>query len=451
MHGNNKGDDELRAAAEAGARFVVVDALDEIERAAGAGVGRVLVRVTPGIDADTHAAIRTAHHGSKFGLPPDQAAKAIAAGREAGLDVAGLHLHIGSQLLDTEAAKSSIDWLGAFAADCRAELGWVPSVVDLGGGLGIQYVEGERPPAIAEFVGTLLERLDHAWTLHGLPRPDVILEPGRSLVGHAAVTLYRVGVVKQATESTTYVAIDGGMSDNPRPQLYGARYEALLANRADEEPSGAYTVCGKHCESGDVLIDSVQLPEPRRGDLLAVPGTGAYTLAMGSNYNAVPRPAAVLVSERRGPPHPPPRDRGRPARAGGARYLNGGRSLSRNGFRGFWLKLNSRRQVAEHRHVLADRRPRVGPPVRRRVEPQTAEEVVLDELGVGVEAQDLVVDEAAPRVRRDQERGHPQAVAVLVDRRRHDVVVETAPVVPREEDRAGGPVRTSHDRVDHSS
>ncbi len=296
VHGNNKGDDELRAAAEAGARFVVVDALDEIERAAAAGVGRVLVRVTPGIEADTHAAIRTAHHGSKFGLPPDQAAKAIAAGREAGLDVAGLHLHIGSQLLDTEAARSSIDWLGAFAADCRAELGWVPSVVDLGGGLGIEYVEGERPPAIAEFVATLLERLDHAWTLHGLPRPEVILEPGRSLVGHAAVTLYRVGVVKQATESTTYVAIDGGMSDNPRPQLYGARYEALLANRADEEPSGAYTVCGKHCESGDVLIDSVQLPEPRRGDLLAVPGTGAYTLAMGSNYNAVPRPAAVLVS-----------------------------------------------------------------------------------------------------------------------------------------------------------
>ena len=256
----------------------------------------MLVRVTPGIDADTHAAIRTAHHGSKFGLPPEQAAAAIAEGRAAGLEVAGLHLHIGSQLLDTEAARSSIDWLGAFAADCRAELGWEPGVIDLGGGLGIQHVEGERPPAIAQFVGALLERLDHAWALHGLSRPAVILEPGRSLVGHAAVTLYRVGVVKRATETTTYVAIDGGMSDNPRPQLYGARYEALLANRADEEPSGAYTVCGKHCESGDVLIDSVRLPEPRRGDLLAVPGTGAYTLSMGSNYNAVPRPAAVLVS-----------------------------------------------------------------------------------------------------------------------------------------------------------
>lgn len=296
VHGNNKSDEELRAAAGAAVRFVVLDALDEIRRSASAGVGHVLVRVTPGIEADTHPAIRTAHHGSKFGLPPGQAAKAIAAGLEAGLDVAGLHLHIGSQLLGTEAARSSIDWLGAFAADCRAELGWEPSVVDLGGGLGIQYVEGERPPAIAEFVGTLLDRLDHAWTLHGLLRPEVILEPGRSLVGHAAVTLYRVGVVKQASETTTYVAVDGGMSDNPRPQLYGARYDAVLANRADEEPSGAYTVCGKHCESGDVLIESVQLPEPRRGDLLAVPGTGAYTLAMGSNYNAVPRPAAVLVS-----------------------------------------------------------------------------------------------------------------------------------------------------------
>jgi len=297
LHGNNKGDEELRAAAEAGARFVVLDALEEIPRAAAVGVRRVLVRVTPGIDADTHPAIRTAHHGSKFGLSPAQALAAIKQARDAGLEVAGLHLHIGSQLLDTEAARTSIDWLGAFAADCRAELGWEPQVVDLGGGLGIQYVEGERPPPVHDFVAMLLERLEHAWRLHDLPVPEVILEPGRSLVGRAAVTLYRVGVVKRATETTTYVAVDGGMSDNPRPQLYGARYSAVLANRAEEEPSGKYTVCGKHCESGDVLIESIQLPEPRRGDLLAVPGTGAYTLGMGSNYNAVPRPAAVLVAD----------------------------------------------------------------------------------------------------------------------------------------------------------
>jgi diaminopimelate decarboxylase len=296
VHGNNKGDDELRAAAEADARFVVLDALDEIDRAASAGVKRVLVRVTPGIEADTHPAIRTAHHGSKFGLPPDQALETIASARAAGLEVGGLHLHIGSQLLNAQAARTSVDWLGGFAGACRNELGWEPGVVDLGGGLGIEYVEGDHALTIADFVATLLERLEQGWALHGLARPQLILEPGRSLVGRAAVTLYRVGVVKRASETTTYVAIDGGMSDNPRPQLYGARYSALLANRAYEEPAGTYTVCGKHCESGDVLIEDVALAEPRRGDLLAVPGTGAYTLGMGSNYNAVPRPGAVLVA-----------------------------------------------------------------------------------------------------------------------------------------------------------
>jgi diaminopimelate decarboxylase len=299
VHGNNKSDEELRAAAEAGARFVVLDALDEVERAAAAGVRAVLVRVTPGIDADTHAAIRTAHHGSKFGLPPEQAIAAVARAGEAGLDVQGLHVHVGSQLLDTQAARTSVDWLASSAADCRAELGWTPAVVDLGGGLGIQYVEDEAPPSIEDFVSALLTRLEHEWELHRLPMPQVVLEPGRSLVGAAGVTLYRVGVVKEATETTTYVSVDGGMSDNPRPQLYGARYTALLAERVHEEPAGTYTVCGKHCESGDVLIESIALPEPRRGDLLAVPATGAYTLGMGSNYNAVPRPAAVLVGAGR--------------------------------------------------------------------------------------------------------------------------------------------------------
>jgi diaminopimelate decarboxylase len=294
VHGNNKSDEELREAAKAGARFVVLDALDEVERAAAAGVKDVLVRVTPGIEADTHEAIRTAHHGSKFGLPRDQALEAVVRAREAGLEPAGLHLHIGSQLLDTRAALETVDWLGPFVTRTREEPGWEPAVVDLGGGLGIRYVEQDHPPAIAEFVGALLARLADTWP--GDP-PQVILEPGRSLVGRAGVTLYRVGVVKQASETRTFVAIDGGMSDNPRPQLYGARYSALLANRADEEPTGTFSVCGKHCESGDVLIDEARLPEPRRGDLLAVPGTGAYTLAMGSNYNAVPRPAAVLVRD----------------------------------------------------------------------------------------------------------------------------------------------------------
>jgi diaminopimelate decarboxylase len=295
VHGNNKSDEELRAAAEADARFVVLDAPDEPERAARAGVQHVLVRVTPGIDAETHDAIKTGHHGSKFGLPPPDARDALLRAQELGLDAAGLHVHIGSQLLETSGARMTIDWLAAFAADCRAELGWTPAVVNLGGGLGIPYVADDPAPAPEAFVGALLAQVEHAWRLHDLPQPELVLEPGRSLVGQAGCTLYRVGVVKQASEATTYVAIDGGMSDNPRPQLYGARYSALVANRAAEEPSGSFAVCGKHCESGDVLIERVALPEPRRGDLLAVPATGAYTLGMGSNYNGVPRPAAVLV------------------------------------------------------------------------------------------------------------------------------------------------------------
>jgi len=296
VHGNNKSEEELRAAAGARVRFVVLDALDEVELAAAAGVRDVLVRVTPGIAADTHEKIRTAHEGSKFGLPPDQALQAVAAAREAGLEPAGLHLHIGSQLLHMEAGLETVDWLGPFLARARDELAWEPTVVDLGGGLGIRYVEGDEPPPIRDFVSALLARLAEAWPGG---QPQVIIEPGRSLVGRAGVTLYRVGVVKHATPELTYVAVDGGMSDNPRPQLYGARYSALLANRADERATGTYDVAGKHCESGDVLIEGARLPEPRRGDLLAVPATGAYTLSMGSNYNSVPRPAAVLVSEGR--------------------------------------------------------------------------------------------------------------------------------------------------------
>ena len=295
VHGNNKSDEELRAAADANVRFVVLDALDEVERAAAAGVRDVLVRVTPGIAADTHEKIRTAHEGSKFGLPPDQALEVVLRARETGaLATAGIHLHIGSQLLHMEAGLETVDWLGPFLARARDEIGWEPTVVDLGGGLGIRYVEADEPPRIADFVSALLARLAQAW--QGEP-PQVILEPGRSLVGRAGVSLYRVGVIKRASADLTYVAVDGGMSDNPRPQLYGARYSALLANRADEEPAHAYDVCGKHCESGDVLIEGARLPEPRRGDLLAVPATGAYTLSMGSNYNSVPRPPAVLVAD----------------------------------------------------------------------------------------------------------------------------------------------------------
>ena len=297
VHGNNKSVDELEAAARADAWLVVLDAPDEIELAAHAGVKRVLVRTTPGVEADTHPAIRTAHHGSKFGLPPDQTLEAIGRARAAGLEVAGLHVHVGSQLVDDSAAIETVEWLAGFAERCNRELGWTPRIVDVGGGLGIQYVPGRAPPSIAEFVGTVVGHLNAQWTALGLPSPQLVLEPGRSIIGRAGMTLYEVGAVKEVMGSTRYVAVDGGMSDNPRPQLYQAQYVGLLANRAAESPNGTYVVCGKHCESGDVMIRDLPLPDPKRGDLLAVPATGAYTLTMASNYNLVPRPAAVLVSD----------------------------------------------------------------------------------------------------------------------------------------------------------
>jgi diaminopimelate decarboxylase len=293
VHGNAKSDEELRAAAEIGAT-VVLDGEDEPARAAAAGVRRVLVRLTLGVEADTHEAIRTGHHGSKFGLPPDEALSAVERARKLGLDVAGLHVHVGSQLADVSAHLATIERLAAFAARCRDELGWTPALVDVGGGFAVRHVLEEPAIDLGAAVRSVVEAVGRSWEAAGLPAPQLVLEPGRALVGSAGVTLYRVRSVKHLPD-VTWVAVDGGMSDNPRPQLYGARYTALSATRADEPPDVTVSVAGVHCESGDVLIDDVALPTPAHGDLLAVPATGAYVLALSSNYNANPRPAAVLV------------------------------------------------------------------------------------------------------------------------------------------------------------
>lgn len=293
VHGNAKADEELRAAAEAGAT-VVLDG-DEAERAATAGVRRVLVRVTLGVEADTHEAIRTGHHGSKFGLPPDHALRTVEAALALDLEVAGLHIHVGSQLADTSGHLETIDLLASFAVRCRAELGWTPELVNVGGGFGIRHVLEEREAPLGELAAEVAEAVARSWGEHGLAAPRLMLEPGRALVGQAGVTLYRVLNVKRL-DGVTWVAVDGGISDNPRPELYGARYTALSASRADQPATETVSIAGLHCESGDVLIDDVSLPPPRPGDLLAVPATGAYTLAMSSNYNATPRPAAVLVA-----------------------------------------------------------------------------------------------------------------------------------------------------------
>ncbi|MBA2643313.1 MAG: diaminopimelate decarboxylase [Actinobacteria bacterium] len=294
VHGNAKSDEELRAAAEAGAT-VVLDAEDETERAASVGVARVLVRVTLGVEADTHEAIQTGHHGSKFGLPPAAAFRAVERARSLGLDVAGVHVHVGSQLADTAAHDETVELLASFATLCRDELGWEPAVVNVGGGFAVRHVPEEPEVRLGTVTRLAADGVLRAWRANDLREPQLVLEPGRALVGQAGVTLYRIRSVKRL-DDVTWVAVDGGMSDNPRPGLYGARYTALSAARADEPASETVSVAGLHCESGDVLIDDVLLPSPRPGDLLAIPVTGAYTLAMSSNYNATARPAAVLVA-----------------------------------------------------------------------------------------------------------------------------------------------------------
>jgi diaminopimelate decarboxylase len=293
VHGNNKSDAELTAAAAADA-MVVLDSSDEVERAQEAGVRRVLVRLTPGVEAHTHRSIQTAHDESKFGLDPKQALRTLAAAHHNGLEPIGVHVHVGSQLDRPDESLLAVDRLVEFCARCRDELGWTPQLVDLGGGFAVAQTPHDQVTDGPEFAKALADRFRSAWP-DGEPQPRLSFEPGRSLVGRAGVTLYRVGATKRSG-GVDYVAIDGGMSDNPRPQLYGARYHAILANRTGA-PDGTFRIAGKHCENGDVLIDAIDLPRPERGDLLAVPATGGYTLAMASNYNAAPRPAAVLVAD----------------------------------------------------------------------------------------------------------------------------------------------------------
>jgi diaminopimelate decarboxylase len=279
MHGNNKSDDELRMAIEAGVAHVVVDSFDEIdrlERLAGDGGQRVMLRITPGIKPTTHSYIQTGQEDSKFGFALADVPRAVERSREAGLDLRGLHAHIGSQVFELEAYER----LGEVLAD----LGDWP-LVNLGGGLAIAYTRDDAPPSIEDYAEALLRRAPE--------RVTVLCEPGRSLVGNAGVTLYTVGTVKR--DVRTYVAVDGGMSDNLRPMLYDARYEAEIADRF-----GGQTLCtiaGKHCESGDILVRDVQLDDPRPGDVLVIPATGAYGHAMANNYNAIPRPPVVFCRD----------------------------------------------------------------------------------------------------------------------------------------------------------
>jgi diaminopimelate decarboxylase len=277
MHGNNKTPRELDYALDSRVGHIVVDSFDEIERLRGRGP-RAMLRVTPGIRPSTHSYIQTGQEDSKFGFGLDDVPRAVEACHDAGLDLRGLHAHIGSQVFELEAFERLAEVLGGMGE-------W--PLLNLGGGLGIAYTADDEPPSIEEYADALLR--------HAPKDVTVLCEPGRSLVGNAGVTVYTVGTVKRIPGVRTYVAVDGGMSDNLRPMLYGARYEAEVADRFGG--TDACSVAGMHCESGDILIREATLDDPRPGDVLVIPATGAYGHAMANNYNALPRPPVIFCKE----------------------------------------------------------------------------------------------------------------------------------------------------------
>jgi diaminopimelate decarboxylase len=307
FHGNNKSTEELEQALDAGVGRVVADSSDELDRLEHLATGRstrphVLVRVTPGVEAHTHEFIETGTDESKFGFIAAGGvalAAALRVARSPALELAGLHCHIGSQIYVLESYRLAMEIVVALAGEIEAEGGTPVRELNLGGGLGVRYLRDDPDHTVAEYAATVRNACDAAVTATGLERPPrLMVEPGRSISGPAAVTLYRVGTVKEIPGGRTYVAVDGGMSDNPRPVLYGAGYEAYLPTRINEPRPLVCSVAGKHCEQGDLVVADARLPEGVRvGDLLAVPVTGAYGYAMASNYNKVPRPAVVFVRE----------------------------------------------------------------------------------------------------------------------------------------------------------
>jgi diaminopimelate decarboxylase len=309
FHGNNKGEDELALALAEGVGRIVIDNLDEVallgRLAAERGIRQaVLLRVSPGVDAHTHAHLTTGKLDTKFGLGIDsgsaeEGVRAILA--QPSLDLRGYHAHIGSQIHEIEPYEAAIDKLFAFAKDMRTRHGVALREISPGGGYGVRYTTDDpttRPVDMIKRVGGVVAAAARKAGFDELP--ELTIEPGRSLVAPTAVAVYRVGSVKRIPDGRTYVAVDGGMADNIRPTAYGAKYSAVLANRVDdrEEPIDV-AIAGKYCETGDILIQHALLPLPRIGDLVAIPTAGAYHLSMASNYNMALRPAVVVVANGR--------------------------------------------------------------------------------------------------------------------------------------------------------
>ena len=301
LHGNNKSAEELRFAIESGCTIVVDNWLElhmlvDLAQSLSSQPIRIMLRLTPGIECHTHEYIRTGHLDSKFGFDPNQLEEVFSfLSQQAALNCIGLHAHIGSQIFERQPHHDlggvMVEWLTK-----AASYGLQIQELNIGGGLGIRYTESDDPPSIEAWVKTVSLAIVEACQGQQLPLPKLLSEPGRSLIGTACVTAYTVGSRKVIPEMRTYVAVDGGMSDNPRPITYQSRYRALIANRMSAPLTETVTIAGKHCESGDILIKDAQLPPTEPGDVLVVMGTGAYNYSMASNYNRLPRPAAVLVN-----------------------------------------------------------------------------------------------------------------------------------------------------------
>jgi diaminopimelate decarboxylase len=305
FHGNNKSEEELKTALSKHVGRIVVDGMDELATLARLVAGsdhtpEILLRITPGIEAHTHSHIATGGAGSKFGFPFFLAEEAISrAMASPSLNLIGLHFHVGSLINEVNPYLESIDLVLQLAADMKKKYSFALEELNIGGGYGVAYTLADEVPELSYYADNITARIIDKCKELDLELPGLVIEPGRAIVARSGVALYTAGNIKDLTGTLRYVAVDGGMADNIRPALYSSKYEAALANRMNEKDSSPVTIAGRFCESGDILVRDVMLPQVKRGDIIAIPVCGAYCIPMSSNYNAVPRPAVVMISEGR--------------------------------------------------------------------------------------------------------------------------------------------------------
>ena len=304
FHGNNKSDYEIDLGVRLGIGRFIVDNIHELEVLNSIAqeygrVQKVYLRITPGVEAHTHEYIKTGQLDSKFGFPVigDTVYDAIKRAMELEyIELNGLHCHIGSQIFDLEPFEDTTEIMLNLINDIKETLGYEIKELDLGGGFGIYYTEGDKPKEIEEYCSVIINKADEICRKLNMNVPILSIEPGRSIVGNAGLTLYTVGAIKEIPNIRKYVSVDGGMSDNIRPALYSANYESLIANRVFDNSKEIVTVAGKCCESGDVLLNSIEMPRMETGVILAIMSTGAYGHSMANNYNRIPKAAVVSVS-----------------------------------------------------------------------------------------------------------------------------------------------------------